>query len=224
MNDIINNFPIYYDAVILAAGDFPQHSLPIKILRQAKKLFVCDGALANLLKLNITPTAIIGDGDSINNTLKQRFSDIYHQIEEQEENDLTKATRYALAHIDKELIGKQLPRFCYIGATGKREDHTIGNISLMMYYYKELGIIPTMITDYGYFHTSNGEHTFSSLPKQQVSVFNCSCTSLESEGLKWDIYPMKQFWQGTLNEALANSFTINGNGFYLVYQTFAQKE
>ena len=54
MNDIINNFPIYYDAVILAAGDFPQHSLPIKILRQAKKLFVCDGALANLLKLNKT--------------------------------------------------------------------------------------------------------------------------------------------------------------------------
>ncbi len=223
MDSIINNFTIDYDAVILAAGDFPQHLLPIKILKQAKNLFVCDGALADLLKLEITPTAIIGDGDSISNALKERFSAIYHQVEEQEENDLTKATRYALAHIGREKDSLLRPRICYIGATGKREDHTLGNIALMMYYYQALGIAPIMVTDYGYFYAVEGKHTFFSLPKQQVSVFNCSCTSLKSVGLKWDLYPMKQLWQGTLNEALGDCFTINGNGSYLVYQTFEKK-
>ena len=133
MNNIINNFPLEYDAVILAAGDFPHHLLPIKILKQAKNLFVCDGALQNLLDLEIIPTAIIGDGDSLNDTLKQQFNDIYHQVNEQEENDLTKATRYAIAHIDKQINNSKRPRFCYIGATGKREDHTLGNISLMVH-------------------------------------------------------------------------------------------
>lgn len=224
MNNIINNFPLEYDAVILAAGDFPHHLLPIKILKQAKNLFVCDGALQNLLDLEIIPTAIIGDGDSLNDTLKQQFKDIYHQVNEQEENDLTKATRYAIAHIDKQINNSKRPRFCYIGATGKREDHTLGNISLMVHYYESLGIVPTMVTDYGWFTVGNGRKTFVSMPRQQVSIFNFGCESLTSEALRYPLYPVKEWWQGTLNEALADYFTIEGNGRYLVYQTFDVKE
>ena len=223
MNAIINNFPLEYDAVILAAGNFPHHLLPIKILKQAKLLFVCDGALASLLDLDITPTAIIGDGDSLSPQLKEQYKAIYHHVPEQEENDLTKATRFAIATLQKEKTTKQRYHICYIGATGKREDHTMGNIALLSFYQQQLNISPTMVTDHGYFTATEGEHHFAAMPRQQVSIFNFSCQSLTSEGLKWSIFPMQQLWQGTLNEALSNSFTIQGDGSYLVYQTFEGK-
>ena len=38
-----------FSTVILAAGDFPTHVLPLHILRTTENLIVCDGALKDLL-------------------------------------------------------------------------------------------------------------------------------------------------------------------------------
>ena len=49
--------------------------------------------------------------------------------------------------------------------------------------------------------------------------------SYESEGLKVGNYiPFSELWQGTLNEAIEYSFTINSDSTYLVYQTHKPKE
>ena len=208
-----------FSAVILAAGDFPTHVLPLHILRTAENLIVCDGALEDLLEYDIEPTAVVGDGDSLSEELKQRYAHIYHPISEQEFNDLTKATLFARSHLKMDASTHTRPRFCYLGATGKREDHTLGNISLMLYYYRQLAIDPVMITDYGYFVAASGTMRFDSFPGQQVSIFNATCKELTSNGLKWDIYPFSELWQGTLNEALSNEFTIQADGDYLIYRT-----
>ena len=208
-----------FSAVILAAGDFPTHVIPLRVLRTAENLIVCDGALENLLEYEIEPTAVVGDGDSLSDTLKQRYAHICHPISEQEFNDLTKATLFARSHLKMDASTHMRPRFCYLGATGKREDHTLGNISLMLYYHRQLGIDPVMITDYGYFVVASGTTRFDSFPGQQVSIFNTTCKELNSIGLKWDIYPFNELWQGTLNEALSNEFTIHADGDYLIYRT-----
>ena len=208
-----------FSAAILAAGDFPNHVLPLRILRTAKNLIVCDGALEELLDYEIAPTAVVGDGDSLSEELKQRYAHIYHPISEQEFNDLTKATLFARSHLKMDASTHTRPRFCYLGATGKREDHTLGNISLMLYYYRQLAIDPVMITDYGYFVAASGSMRFASYPGQQVSIFNATCKELSSSGLKWDIYPFSELWQGTLNEALSSEFTVHADGDYLLYRT-----
>lgn len=222
--DIFNLVPQNFDAVILAAGDFPSHLIPIRILTHFKELFVCDGALQDLLEYDIIPTAIIGDGDSLPKSLKERFREIYHQVKEQDDNDLTKATFYALRYLDPAIKADHTPRFCYLGATGKREDHTLGNIALMMHYFSTLDIEPTMITDYGWFTPTDGDQSFHSFPRQQVSIFNFSATKLSSSGLRWDLFPFQQLWQGTLNEAKSDSFTVHSDGKYMVYQTFEGKK
>lgn len=209
-----------FSAIILAAGDFPSHPLPLQLLQKAQNLVVCDGALSGLIELGIEPTAVVGDGDSLTEDLKDRYSSIYHHISEQEYNDLTKATLFARSHMKMDAPTHTRPQFCYLGTTGKREDHTIGSISLMLYYYRQLGIQPTMITDYGWFVPATGTNSFTSFPGQQVSVFNSNCKKLASNGLKWDIYPFTELWQGTLNEALDTSFTINADGDYLLYRTW----
>ncbi|MFP3766143.1 thiamine diphosphokinase [Prevotella intermedia] len=209
-----------YDVVILAAGDFPTDVTAMRILRNAKHLIACDGAVEELLEMDIEPEVIVGDGDSVSATTKAKYQHIFHTIEEQEYNDLTKATKYALQHFN--LSGT--PTFCYLGATGKREDHTLGNIALLIHYYKQLNIVPTMVTNYGWFTVSQGKTTFAAFPKQQVSIFQIGCKRIESEGLKWNIYPFSELWQGTLNEAVGNSFTIDSDSAYLVYQTHKPKE
>ena len=192
----------------------------MRILRNAKHLIACDGAIEELLEMDIEPEVIVGDGDSVSATTKAKYQHIFHTIEEQEDNDLTKATKYALQHFNL----PDTPTFCYLGATGKREDHSLGNIALLIHYYKQLNIVPTMVTNYGWFTVSQGKTTFAAFPKQQVSIFQIGCKRIESKGLKWNIYPFNELWQGTLNEAVGNSFTIDSDSAYLVYQTHKPKE
>ena len=197
-----------YDAVILANGAFPTADEPLRLLREARFVVCCDGAARHWPQCD----AIVGDGDSVPEALRDRLI----QIEEQEDNDLTKATRYCLS--------KGMKRIVYLGTTGKREDHTLGNISLIVRYVQEMGIEPLLATDYGWFVVAEGESTFESFKGQQVSIFNMSCNALSSEGLLWQAYPYRQWWQGTLNESASDSFTLKGDSFYLVYRTYQAKE
>ena len=197
-----------FDAVILAHGDFPQAEIPLDLLRQAPFVCACDGAVNHYPQAD----AIVGDGDSVPESLRNRLI----QIEEQEDNDLTKATRYCLS--------KGMKRIVYLGTTGKREDHTLGNISLIVRYVQEMGIEPLLATDYGWFVAAEGESEFASFKGQQVSIFNMTCNAFSSEGLLWQAYPYRQWWQGTLNESAGDSFTLKGDGVYLVYRTYQAKE
>ena len=209
----MKNYPLIhkigdFDAVILANGDFPQAEIPLDLLSRAPFVCVCDGAVNHYPLAD----AIVGDGDSVPENLRDRLI----QIEEQEDNDLTKATRYCLS--------KGMKRIAYLGTTGKREDHTLGNISLIVRYVQEMGIEPLLATDYGWFVAAEGESAFASFKGQQVSIFNMTCNALSSEGLLWQAYPYRQWWQGTLNESAGDAFTLKGDGFYLVYRTYQAKE
>ena len=198
------------DAVILADGDFPTADVPLRILREARFIVCCDGAARHADQLPATSEiGFIGDGDSIPDALRPRL----HQVAEQEDNDLTKATRFCLS--------RGCRRIAYLGCTGRREDHTLGNIALLMRYRRDFAIEPMMLTDYGYVTTAEGDATFDSFAGQQVSLFNFGCQRLESTGLKWQAYPYAELWQGTLNEALTTQFTIRADGPYLVYRTYA---
>lgn len=200
-----------FDAVILCNGEFPTHPKALEILHNAKYLCCCDGAAEECLAHGICPDAIVGDGDSLPKELKERYADIVHIVKEQEFNDMTKATRFCK---------NRGPRIAYLGATGKREDHTVGNIFLLPFYLEEEHVKPVMFTDHGVFIPAKGTRTFASYAKQQVSIFNISCTKLSSENLRWQSYAYKQMWQGTLNEAVGTTFTMKGDGVYLMFLNF----
>ena len=200
-----------FDAVIVANGQFPTHAIPLDILMGARHIVCCDGAISPLRMEGLGEALVIGDGDSV----PDEFRDRLICIEEQDDNDLTKATRYCLS--------QGWHRLAYLGATGLREDHTLGNISLLMRYFREMDVDGTMFTDHGFFTPAYGRRTFSAMKGQQVSIFNFGCHQLSSEGLRWDCYDFDQWWQGTLNEALAATFSISADSYYLVYQTYEPK-
>ena len=207
-----------HDTVILAAGDYPTHTIACQILTQASHIVCCDGAAQILLSHGITPHAIVGDGDSLPPAIRKQYPHLIHTVSEQEDNDLTKATRFVM-----ENIRPAHGLIAYLGCTGCREDHTLGNIALMARYHRDFHLQPTMYTDHGLFTPAIGTHTFTSFPGQQVSIFRLSGTHLSSTGLKWNAYPYAELWQGTLNEALAHTFTLHSDGQYIVFQTYEAK-
>lgn len=200
------------ETVILANGEFPTHPTVVSILKNAKYIVCCDGATDNAVQANIIPDAIVGDCDSLSTENKIRFTDVIHQIHEQDTNDLTKAVNFCVKQNRKKMT--------ILGATGKREDHTLGNISLLCEYMKIADV--EMITDHGIFVPVESDSLFESYTKQQVSFFcldRCRITTHKLVyGVKDQIF--SSWWQGTLNEAIENEFGIDTNGRTIVYRAF----
>lgn len=211
----MTDFAFDVDAVILANGTFPSHEVPLRLLHSAPYVVCCDGAISHWPGADV----VVGDGDSVPSEYQDRLA----RIDEQEDNDLTKATRYCLDHFKSLVAGRRPLRLAYLGATGMREDHTIGNIALLVRYYSEMGVSPVMLTDHGWFEPASGHHVFRGFARQQVSLFNFGCRQFRSEGLRWPCYAYQEWWQGTLNECTGQSFSIDADGPYLVYRTYEPK-
>ena len=81
--------------VILANGDFPSHKVPLLILQDAGTIICCDGSVNNLLKNGMEPHYILGDMDSIDNNLKNKYKERLIELPNQDENDLRKAIEWA---------------------------------------------------------------------------------------------------------------------------------
>lgn len=200
-----------FDAVVLANGEYPTHAFAQQWLMQAPYVICCDGAANEYLRRGFTPDAIIGDGDSISPENRERFAALFHPVADQETNDQTKAIHFLRTQ------GKR--RILIVGATGRREDHTLGNISLLV-DYRQAGIDVRMATNYGLFTPAQGDCTFASHHGQQVSIFNFGAQGLQAEGLVYPLSDFTHWWQGTLNEAIGTEFTIRATGDYLVFQTY----
>ena len=198
-------------AVILANGEYPAHELPLRLLAEAQFVVWCDGAANEYISRGNTPDVIIGDGDSLLPEYKKRFSSIILQISDQETNDQTKAVHY--------LQSKGIRKIAIVGATGKREDHTLGNISLLVEYMRS-GMEVRTVTDYGTFIPVSDTQSFASHPGQQVSIINFGAEGLKGEGLFYPLSDFSNWWQGTLNEATADEFTIHCTGEYLVFLAY----
>ncbi len=87
------------------------------------------------------------------------------------------------------------------------------------------GIDIEMLTDQGLFTVAKGSRSYGSFPRQQVSLFSMTPElPINSEGLKWELKErcLSTWWEGTLNEALADRFSVAG-GKIIVFQTYDPK-
>ena len=213
---------------IVAAGDFPTATEPLRALAESGIVIACDSAAAALLDHRITPDFAVGDMDSMPPSACSELSangrTKFVKIDEQDDNDLTKAFRLALTlnpiHIH------------ILGATGKREDHTLANVSLLADYALELerhgiweaGIID-LISDFGVFLPELGSCTMTSREGQEISIFSFDPTlRIHSEGLQYptDAVTFDTLWKATLNKAEAESFalTFNHPAPAIIYKAF----
>ena len=200
---------------ILANGDFPTHPIPLNSLRTAERIVCCDGAAAKLVAAGFTPAAIVGDLDSLPADLRKRFGSRLHLDNNQADNDLAKAFRYCRQ--------QNWQRIVILGATGLREDHTLGNLGWLVDFATQAEVI--LLTDTGVFTAITQPTTFASHPGQQISLFTFdSQTSLHARGLRYPVENLRptRWWQATLNEACGEQFELRCEGGpVLLFQTYA---
>ncbi len=205
-----------FSTVILADGQFPLHPFPLSILSSASRIICCDGAVKALTESGYEPFAIVGDCDSIGEELSLQYADRIFRIPDQETNDLTKSVKWCAERGLREIV--------ILGGTGKREDHTLGNISLLADYALFADI--RMVTDSGTFYPLVSRGSFDVMPGQQVSIFSIDPkTEITSEGLKYPLRKMhlNNWWQATLNEAVGNSFSLQfSHGALIVFIAFVK--
>lgn len=208
------------ETVILANGSFPCSYLPLTLLHQAQYIVCCDGATDNLLEYtHLIPDAIVGDCDSLSPQTKERFINIIHHTPDQNTNDLTKAIHLC--------ISKQKHNITILGATGKREDHTLANIFLLAHYLQFPNTFIRLITNDGVFEAIHQNTRFESKKGQQVSLFSIDkTTSITTHNLKFPLMnnTLSELWCGTLNESVDNHFQIDVRGGRLiVFRSFSIK-
>jgi len=201
------------NVLILADGEFPAHIIPLRVLEGTGTIICCDGAATKLINYGIIPSAIVGDMDSLDPEMQERYKGLIHRDSDQETNDLTKAFEYSLTLKPDKII--------ILGATGAREDHTIGNISLMSHYREKANIELEMYTDNGRFIAIKSTAKTSLPVGSKVSIFSLDTDiKIVSEGLR---YPLNNvifdsWWKGTLNETTKESFTLSfSSGRVILY-------
>jgi thiamine pyrophosphokinase len=211
MKNVDQSFP---ETAILANGKFPDHPVPLGFLLNAKRIICCDGASDSLIDFGLVPFAIVGDCDSVNKKIAEKYQDRLFTDNDQETNDLTKAVKWC--------YGRGYDNIVILGATGKREDHTLGNISLLVEYASFTTV--KMVTDAGTFYPLLANNKIETQKGQQVSVFSIDPdVEITSTGLKYklDKKKLSNLWTATLNEAEGDSFTLQFEGRpLLVYLKF----
>ncbi len=202
------------ETVVLANGKFPDHPVPLGYLLNAKRIICCDGAADSLVDFGLEPFAIVGDCDSVNKKIADKYQDRLFRDNDQETNDLTKAVNWC--------TGRGYKNIVILGATGKREDHTLGNISLLVEYAKIITV--KMVTDAGTFIPILESNKIETQKGQQVSVFSIDTdTEITSSGLKYKLVNKKlsNWWTATLNESEGDNFTLEFNtGPLIVFLKF----
>ena len=195
---------------IVCNGSFPRTEYPLYLLRNADVVVCCDGALQTLEKKGIVPDVVIGDMDSVCGRALKRFSGTVVRVEEQESNDLTKAFRYVMEQVP------EVSEIHILAATGRREDHTLGNLSLLMEYEKEFdlsakGVMVDLVSDYTTALALGDSATLDVGEGRPVSLFTTDPTlQIHSEGLQWptDGVVFDNWWKASLNRAIADRITL----------------
>ena len=206
-----------YKTVVVANGAFPERGDALELLQHAEHIICCDGAIDKLTRHGFVPTAVVGDCDSIAPESLERWGGILHPDKSEEYNDLQKALKFCLQ--------EHLAPVALVGCEGLREDHFIANLSILVTYSRMLPLM--MVTQEGVFNVLHLSATLPSRPGQQVSIFTKDeQLALTFHGLKYPVRhrAFQYLWEGSLNEALGEAFTIeiHGEGNVLVYRANPQ--
>lgn len=221
-------------AVIICNGAFPESEYPRYLIRSADHIICCDGAFETWLheapsifgkdsedQAVRLPDAVVGDMDSLPEEYAKKYGSIIHHVAEQDSNDMMKAYR----HLRANLPG--IEEIHFIGATGKRDDHTLGNLGHLMQITKELALAHEdvnvdMVSDFGTAFSITDTCDLYVGEGRTVSIISPdNSLKITSAGLQWQTsgVTFDNWWPATLNRATTDiiRLTLSHPSMVLVY-------
>ncbi len=195
--------------LIWANGNSPRKKIILRLIQKGYGTIICaDGGANSAFNKGIDPDVIIGDFDSLNDSVRKAFertSKLIHYTR-QNDTDVEKAVKYA--------IGKKFERAVLIGATGNRLDHSFNNIGLLLKYFEKIKII--LVHEQSAAYVITGRVKFPAETGETISVYGFDeKTRIKSKGLK---YPLGNIplpfgvKDGTSNLATSKSVSLEVDG------------
>ena len=128
--------------LIVGGGDEPSGKLMVKYAKEVDKIIGVDRGCSYLLKNNIYPDYIVGDFDSSNSEIIDKIvkEDVIKYQYQCEKNFTDSEEAFELAN------SKGAKKIVFLGATGGRFDHTLGNLGLLLKALK-LGMLSEIVDD-----------------------------------------------------------------------------
>ena len=197
-------------SVLIANGKKPKNKKIIEILKNAKNIICIDNGYELASELNITPSIIIGDLDSVDiNKISKDILII--KDEDQNTNDLEKTLNYCLSKNIRDII--------LVGATGERDDQNLATILISLEYIEELNI--EILSDIYSIKFVNGSRKFESMPMEEVSLISIDKENIiTTQGLKYNIENSKlsSATNGISNYSIGKKFSISCSSPLIVFR------
>lgn len=169
--------PEWHKALIVCNSVLPPRRR-IRRLIDAGTLIVCaDGGADRARARGLTPHVIIGDMDSLTPETRAEFlqAALVH-VADQNSTDLEKALDHVLA------LG--IGRATVIGATGRRPDHELANLSILAKYHQRLDL--HFVDAWCTIRVIDAAVTLDLLPGTTVSLLPLGrCEGITTRGLRY---------------------------------------
>ena len=197
-------------SVLIANGKKPKNKKIIEILKNAKNVICVDNGYELASELNITPSVVIGDLDSVDiNKISKDILII--KDEDQNTNDLEKALNYCLSKNIRDII--------LVGATGERDDQNLVTILVSLEYIEQLNI--EILSDLYSIEFVNGERDFEVTPMREVSLISMDKENIiTTQGLKYNLDKSKlsSATHGISNYSIGENFSISCSSPLIVFK------
>jgi thiamine pyrophosphokinase len=188
-------------SILIANGKKPKNKKIIEILKNAKNVICVDNGYQLASELNITPSVVIGDLDSVDiNKISKDILII--KDEDQNTNDLEKALNYCLSKNIRDII--------LVGATGERDDQNLATILISLDYIEQLNI--EILSDLYSIKFVNGKREFETEPMKEVSLISMDKENIiTTQGLKYNLEKSKlsSATHGISNYSIGKNFSIS---------------
>lgn len=199
---------VFESPVVLVGGAKFDESVLLSLIRAGCSVVAADGGANILRKLGLSPSAIVGDLDSLQNIDHWKNQTKVLHIAEQDSTDFEKC-----------LYTVKAPITVAIGFTGQRFDHTLVTLHLMQSYV-DLKLL--LVTGEDVCFAWRGDLTMRLPEGERFSLYPLTRTEfISSTGLK---YPLNELTMeqgsliGTSNRSVAGNVEVMAkqDGIYLV--------
>ena len=198
-------------ATLVLNGQFPLNKEHITLIKESSNLIAADGSLNNLIENKIIPQYVIGDMDSVEKNLIEKYNIESTKIKDQSKTDFEKILIWCLE--------KKIQKISIFGISGKDEDHHLSNLLTLNKFSQK--IILQAFTDNFIITPISSYKKFKSFKNQIVSIMTFEKESLiQSKNLFYELNQAKITPSNfsIRNISMGDQFEIETSNKVLIFQ------